>query len=126
MAALPETQRTVLTGLVQHRVAAALDQARQDRPVRFGSGGQIRLPARFPSRGRSSPAQCAASVNKRLASQFGGGQLQNHLQPAHVAVAQRQPAAIGARQVVEYGRTEDVFTAPRERLTEDYVTGRFG
>ena len=29
-------------------------------------------------------------------------------------------------QVVEYGRTEDVFTAPRERLTEDYVTGRFG
>jgi phosphate transport system ATP-binding protein len=29
-------------------------------------------------------------------------------------------------QLVECGRTEDVFTAPRERLTEDYVTGRFG
>jgi phosphate transport system ATP-binding protein len=29
-------------------------------------------------------------------------------------------------QVIECGRTEDVFTAPRERLTEDYVTGRFG
>ena len=29
-------------------------------------------------------------------------------------------------QLVEIGRTEDVFTAPRERLTEDYVTGRFG
>ena len=28
--------------------------------------------------------------------------------------------------LVEYGRTEDVFTAPRQRLTEDYVTGRFG
>ena len=29
-------------------------------------------------------------------------------------------------QLVEYGHTEEVFTAPRERLTEDYVTGRFG
>lgn len=29
-------------------------------------------------------------------------------------------------QLVECGRTEDVFTAPRERMTEDYVTGRFG
>ena len=29
-------------------------------------------------------------------------------------------------QLIECGRTEDVFTAPRERLTEDYVTGRFG
>jgi phosphate transport system ATP-binding protein len=29
-------------------------------------------------------------------------------------------------QLVECGRTEDMFTAPRERLTEDYVTGRFG
>ena len=28
--------------------------------------------------------------------------------------------------LVECGATEDVFTAPRERLTEDYVTGRFG
>ncbi len=29
-------------------------------------------------------------------------------------------------RLIEYGRTEDVFTAPAERLTEDYVTGRFG
>jgi len=29
-------------------------------------------------------------------------------------------------RLIECGRTEDVFTAPRERLTEDYVTGRFG
>jgi phosphate transport system ATP-binding protein len=29
-------------------------------------------------------------------------------------------------QLVECGRTEDVFTAPCERLTEAYVTGRFG
>ena len=28
--------------------------------------------------------------------------------------------------LVECGPTENVFTAPRERLTEDYVTGRFG
>jgi phosphate transport system ATP-binding protein len=29
-------------------------------------------------------------------------------------------------RLIECGRTEDVFTAPREQLTEDYVTGRFG
>ena len=28
--------------------------------------------------------------------------------------------------LVEYDRTEKMFTAPGERLTEDYVTGRFG
>jgi phosphate transport system ATP-binding protein len=29
-------------------------------------------------------------------------------------------------QLVEYERTDRIFTAPREKLTEDYVTGRFG
>jgi phosphate transport system ATP-binding protein len=29
-------------------------------------------------------------------------------------------------QLVEYDRTATMFTAPREKLTEDYVTGRFG
>ncbi|HET7746940.1 MAG TPA: phosphate ABC transporter ATP-binding protein, partial [Vicinamibacteria bacterium] len=29
-------------------------------------------------------------------------------------------------KLIEYGRTSDVFTAPREKLTEDYITGRFG
>jgi phosphate transport system ATP-binding protein len=29
-------------------------------------------------------------------------------------------------KLVEYDRTEKMFTAPREKLTEDYVTGRFG
>jgi phosphate transport system ATP-binding protein len=29
-------------------------------------------------------------------------------------------------KLVECGRTEKVFTAPAEKLTEDYVTGRFG
>lgn len=28
--------------------------------------------------------------------------------------------------LVEYGRTSQVFTKPREKQTEDYVTGRFG
>lgn len=28
--------------------------------------------------------------------------------------------------LVEFGRTKDVFTAPRCRQTEDYITGRFG
>ena len=29
-------------------------------------------------------------------------------------------------RLIEYDRTEAIFTAPREKLTEDYVTGRFG
>jgi phosphate transport system ATP-binding protein len=29
-------------------------------------------------------------------------------------------------ELVEYGRTEVLFTRPRERRTEDYITGRFG
>jgi phosphate transport system ATP-binding protein len=32
----------------------------------------------------------------------------------------------GSGQLVEYGRTEQLFTQPRERRTEDYITGRFG
>jgi ABC-type phosphate transport system ATPase subunit len=27
---------------------------------------------------------------------------------------------------VEYGRTADIFTKPRQQMTEDYITGRFG
>ncbi len=29
-------------------------------------------------------------------------------------------------RLVEYGSTSDIFTKPREKLTEDYITGRFG
>jgi phosphate transport system ATP-binding protein len=29
-------------------------------------------------------------------------------------------------RLVEYGRTADMFTKPAEKLTEDYLTGRFG
>ena len=29
-------------------------------------------------------------------------------------------------RLVEYGRTPQMFTNPREKLTEDYITGRFG
>ena len=29
-------------------------------------------------------------------------------------------------KLVEFGRTEQMFTTPNEKLTEDYITGRFG
>ena len=29
-------------------------------------------------------------------------------------------------RLIEHDRTDRIFTAPREKLTEDYVTGRFG
>lgn len=32
----------------------------------------------------------------------------------------------GTGTLVEYGTTEQIFTSPRDRRTEDYVTGRFG
>jgi phosphate transport system ATP-binding protein len=31
-----------------------------------------------------------------------------------------------AGYLVEYGPTNDLFTNPQNRLTEDYITGRFG
>jgi phosphate transport system ATP-binding protein len=35
-------------------------------------------------------------------------------------------AFLEAGKLVEFGETEEVFTRPREKRTEDYVTGRFG
>ena len=29
-------------------------------------------------------------------------------------------------ELVEYGDTEQIFSQPRDRRTEDYITGRFG
>jgi len=37
-----------------------------------------------------------------------------------------QTAFFWLGRLVEYDRTEKIFTAPAEKLTEDYVTGRFG
>ncbi|MEN6384362.1 MAG: phosphate ABC transporter ATP-binding protein, partial [Phycisphaerales bacterium] len=27
---------------------------------------------------------------------------------------------------VEFGKTEDIFTKPKDKRTEDYITGRYG
>jgi phosphate transport system ATP-binding protein len=32
----------------------------------------------------------------------------------------------GAGELVEYGPTSEIFTNPRDKRTEDYITGRFG
>jgi len=37
-----------------------------------------------------------------------------------------QEAAGEAAVLVEYGRTAELFTSPRDKRTEDYITGRFG
>ena len=29
-------------------------------------------------------------------------------------------------ELIEFGETDDVFTAPSEKRTQDYITGRFG
>ena len=29
-------------------------------------------------------------------------------------------------EVIEYGETEQIFSMPKEKRTEDYITGRFG
>jgi len=28
--------------------------------------------------------------------------------------------------MVEFGRTNEIFTTPKEKRTQDYITGRFG
>ncbi|HOL14103.1 MAG TPA: phosphate ABC transporter ATP-binding protein, partial [Bacillota bacterium] len=29
-------------------------------------------------------------------------------------------------EIIEYGRTDRLFSSPRDKRTEDYITGRFG
>jgi phosphate transport system ATP-binding protein len=29
-------------------------------------------------------------------------------------------------KLIEFGKTEDIFVNPKERLTEEYITGKFG
>jgi phosphate transport system ATP-binding protein len=29
-------------------------------------------------------------------------------------------------ELVEYGPTNEIFTVPRDKRTDDYITGRFG
>jgi len=29
-------------------------------------------------------------------------------------------------EIVEYGKTEEMFHMPKDKRTEDYITGRFG
>ena len=29
-------------------------------------------------------------------------------------------------KVIEFGKTDTIFTRPKEKMTEDYITGRFG
>jgi phosphate transport system ATP-binding protein len=31
-----------------------------------------------------------------------------------------------AGYLMEYGATQEIFTNPKEKVTEDYITGRFG
>ncbi|MDQ5892074.1 MAG: phosphate transport system ATP-binding protein, partial [Pseudomonadota bacterium] len=35
-------------------------------------------------------------------------------------------AFINQGKLIEYNRTDDLFTSPTQRRTEDYITGRFG
>ena len=32
----------------------------------------------------------------------------------------------GSAQLIEYGKTNDIFTRPKDKRTENYITGRFG
>jgi phosphate transport system ATP-binding protein len=29
-------------------------------------------------------------------------------------------------ELIEFGKTQDIFTKPRDKRTEDYITGRYG
>ncbi|TIO38491.1 MAG: phosphate ABC transporter ATP-binding protein, partial [Mesorhizobium sp.] len=38
----------------------------------------------------------------------------------------RQTAFMYLGELIEFDRTEKIFTSPREKRTQDYITGRFG
>ena len=42
------------------------------------------------------------------------------------AAAHERLAAAGVGKLVEAGRTDEMFTNPRDSRTQDYITGRFG
>ncbi len=51
-----------------------------------------------------------------------------HRDPQHAAgcaVSQRT-AFFHLGELIEFGKTSDIFTNPREQRTKDYITGRFG
>jgi phosphate transport system ATP-binding protein len=45
---------------------------------------------------------------------------------AQAARVSQQTAFFHLGQLVEKGSTEDIFTNPREKRTQDYITGRYG
>jgi phosphate transport system ATP-binding protein len=60
-------------------------------------------------------------------------QLKERLTIVIVTHNMQQAARVSSRtlfmlngKVIEYGNTDKMFTAPENRLTEDYITGRFG
>ena len=57
--------------------------------------------------------------------------LEDYNPPEMTHVLARDGVEVGSfaeerRILIEYGETNDVFTRPREKKTEDYVSGRFG
>ncbi len=42
----------------------------------------------------------------------------------HVAFFSLGDSGVG--ELIEYGTTEQIFSSPRDRRTEEYITGRFG
>lgn len=60
-------------------------------------------------------------------------ELQQHYSIAIVTHSMQQAARVSQRtayfhlgDLIEIGKTNDIFTLPRHPLTEDYITGRFG
>jgi phosphate transport system ATP-binding protein len=49
-----------------------------------------------------------------------------HTQLQQAARVSDMTALFWLGKLVEFDRTDKIFTNPREKITEDYVTGRFG
>ena len=45
---------------------------------------------------------------------------------AQAARVSQRTAFFHLGKMVEYGKTSDIFTNPREERTKDYITGRYG
>ena len=56
-----------------------------------------------------------------------GNRVLGHERHLRLRVARSLMAAYEeSRDLIEVGETDRIFTNPRHKLTEDYITGRFG
>ena len=93
---------------------------------RAGAGGQAGDPADGRAGVGARPDRHAAHRGADLPAQDAVHDRHRDAQHAAGGAGLGRTAFFWLGRLVEYGPTDRIFTNPAEKLTEDYVTGRFG